>query len=104
MLYLFIVLIIVVAVLLTLVVLAQSSKGGVGSSFGGSGASQMIGVKKTGDLLEKLTWGFISAIIVLSLAVNVVMKPSTPNKGNAPEAQPTATEQPAAATGAGATE
>ena len=97
MVYLFIVLIIVVAVLLTLVVLAQSSKGGVGSSFGGSGASQMIGVKKTGDLLEKLTWGFISAIIVLSLAVNVVLRPAKKK----PIQEPTATEQPAegAATG-----
>lgn len=97
MLYLFIVLIIIVAVLLTLVVLAQSSKGGVGSSFGGSGASQMIGVKKTGDLLEKLTWGFITAIIVLSLTVNVIMKPSSKTQ--------TPSEVPAASTpesGAGA--
>jgi len=29
-----------------------------------------MGVKKTGDLLEKLTWGFAIAILVLSLGAN----------------------------------
>jgi preprotein translocase subunit SecG len=64
------------AVLLVLVILAQNSKGGgLTSQFGGSAASNIIGVKKTGDLLEKLTWGFIIAIIALSLSTNFV-KPS----------------------------
>ena len=61
-------LIILFAVLLVLVILAQNSKGGgLTSQFGGSSASNIIGVKKTGDLLEKLTWGFIIAIMVLCL-------------------------------------
>jgi preprotein translocase subunit SecG len=70
--YIFIiVLIIVAAVLLVLVVLAQNSKGGgLASQFGGAGSSQLMGVKKTGDLLEKLTWGFAIAILVLSLSSN----------------------------------
>lgn len=73
---LFISLAIFCAVLLVLVVLAQNSKGGgLSSQFGGSGASNLIGVKKTGDILEKLTWGFAIAIIVFSLATNL----TTPN-------------------------
>lgn len=61
------------AFLLVLVILAQNSKGGgLTSQFGGSGASNIMGVKKTGDLLEKLTWGFIIAIIALSLGSNMV--------------------------------
>jgi preprotein translocase subunit SecG len=53
---------IVSAILLVLVVLAQNSKGGgLSSQFGGSGASNLIGVKKTGDVLERLTWGFAIA-------------------------------------------
>lgn len=61
------------AVLLVLVVLAQNSKGGgLTSQFGGSGASNLIGVKKTGDILERLTWGFAIAIMVFSLASNFV--------------------------------
>jgi preprotein translocase subunit SecG len=65
--------IIFVAVLLVLVVLAQNSKGGgLTSQFGGSGASNIIGVKKTGDLLERLTWGLVVIIMVLSLSTNFV--------------------------------
>ncbi len=68
---LFISLVLISAVLLVLVVLAQNSKGGgLSSQFGGSGASNLIGVKKTGDLLERLTWGFAIAIMVFSLATN----------------------------------
>jgi preprotein translocase subunit SecG len=64
-------LIIFFAVLLVLVVLAQNAKGGgLTSQFGGSSASNIIGVKKTGDLLEKLTWGFIISILVLSLVAS----------------------------------
>ena len=63
--------IILLAVLLVLVVLAQNPKGGgLSSQFGGSGASQVMGVKKTSDLLEKLTWGFAIAIVFLTLATN----------------------------------
>lgn len=66
-------LIILFCVLLVLVILAQNSKGGgLSSQFGGSSASNIIGVKKTGDLLEKLTWGFIIAIMVLTLSTNFI--------------------------------
>jgi preprotein translocase subunit SecG len=67
----------VAAVLLVLVVLAQNSKGGgLSSQFGGSGASNLIGVKKTGDLLERLTWGLAITIMVLALSTNFI-SPST---------------------------
>lgn len=67
----------VASVLLVLVVLAQNAKGGgLSSQFGGSAASNMIGVKKTGDLLERLTWAFAIAIMLFSLGTNL-MSPST---------------------------
>ncbi len=66
-------LIILISILLILVILAQNSKGGgLSSQFGGSAASNIIGVKKTGDLLEKLTWGFIVALVVLTLATSAM--------------------------------
>lgn len=66
-------LIILFSILLVLVILAQNSKGGgLTSQFGGSSASNIIGVKKTGDLLEKLTWGFIVAIMALCLTTNLM--------------------------------
>jgi len=64
------------SILLVLVVLAQNSKGGgLSNQFGGSGASNLIGVKKTGDVLERLTWGLAIAIMVFSLATSF----TTPN-------------------------
>ncbi|MFZ9046128.1 MAG: preprotein translocase subunit SecG [Cyclobacteriaceae bacterium] len=81
--------IILVAVLLILVVLAQNPKGGgLSSQFGGSGASQVMGVKKTSDILEKLTWGFAVAILVLTLSTNFFIEQpeqllSSPNLDNA---------------------
>lgn len=67
-------LILVVAILLILVVLAQNPKGGgLSSQFGGSGSTQLMGVKKTGDLLEKLTWGFAIALLVLSVTTNFII-------------------------------
>ncbi len=59
--------IIILAVLLVLVILSQNSKGGVGAAFGG-GASQIMGVTKTGNVLEKSTWVLAIAILVLSLS------------------------------------
>ena len=66
------------AVLLVLVILAQNSKGGgLSSQFGGSGASNIMGVKKTGDFLERLTWIFIVVIILVSLGSNVISPGAT---------------------------
>ena len=86
-------LILIVAILLILVVLAQNPKGGgLSSQFGGSGSTQLMGVKKTGDLLEKLTWGFAIALLVLSISTNFVIPQevegfSSPNIDNAQQNQ-----------------
>ena len=72
--YLFLViLILLLCLLLALVVLAQNPKGGgLSSQFGAGGAANLMGVKRTGDLLEKLTWGFAIGLIVLALATHVI--------------------------------
>jgi preprotein translocase subunit SecG len=76
-------LIIFCCVLLVLVILAQNAKGGgLTSQFGGAGATHLIGVKKTGDLLERLTWGFAIAIMVLSLSTNFIYKGSSAPESN----------------------
>lgn len=68
--------------LLVLVILAQNSKGGgLTSQFGGSAASNIIGVRKTSDLLEKLTWSFVIAIMVLSMST-AFMTPGSNMPGN----------------------
>ncbi|MCC3158899.1 preprotein translocase subunit SecG [Hymenobacter sp. 15J16-1T3B] len=70
-----------VCVLLALVVLAQNSKGGgLAGGFSAGGTAQLMGVKRTGDLLERLTWGFAIALMVLALGSHVVLS----NSGNGP--------------------
>lgn len=66
---LIIILIILVCFLLVGVVMVQNSKGGgLASDF--SSSNQIIGVKRTGDFLEKATWYLTIALIVLTLGSN----------------------------------
>src|SRR3981189_1019827 len=64
---------IIVCVLLVLMVLIQNPKGG-GLSSNFSSSSQLMGVQKTGDFLEKGTWILAITLMVLSLAINVATK------------------------------
>lgn len=69
------ILIIIVCVLLVLVVMVQNAKGGgLASGFASSG--QIMGVQKTTDFIEKLTWGLALGLVVLCLAASF----SLPNK------------------------
>ncbi len=75
MLALIVTLITITAILLVLVVLAQNSKGGgLSSQFGGSGSSQLMGVKRTTDLLEKITWGLAIGLVALTLSTNLIIQ------------------------------
>lgn len=63
---------------MVLVILAQNSKGGgLSSQFGGSSTSQIIGVKKTGDFLERFTWGLAIALLVLTLSTDFFIEETT---------------------------
>ena len=69
-----IVIICIITVLLILIVLIQNSKGGgLAGEFGGLGSNQLMGVKKTTDLLEQITWGLGIAVMVLSLASYIMV-------------------------------
>ena len=62
----FSILIIVVCILLILVVLVQNSKGGgIQSQFGA--ATQIMGVKRGTEFIEKATWGLAIVLILLSI-------------------------------------
>ena len=59
-----VVLIILASIVLAFVVLIQNSKGGgLASNFASS--NQVMGVRKTADVLEKTTWGLAAGIMVL---------------------------------------
>ena len=105
---LLIIIAIIIAILLILIVLVQNSKGGgLSSQFGGSGANQVIGVKKTTDLLEKVTWTLVIVLFVLSLSSNFLIDsgsdtlPDNPNIDRALQQAPANTGQAPASGGAG---
>ncbi len=99
----FIVLIVIASILMTLIVLIQESKGG-GLASGFSSSNQIMGVRKTTDVVEKTTWGLAIALVLLSVACaytapsnsaasSVLTKPNA----TALPAVPAANQQPAAA-------
>lgn len=64
------ILIIVICALLGAVVLIQNPKGGgLSSSFGGVG-QQLLGARRSTDVVERLTWGFAIGLIVLCLSTS----------------------------------
>ena len=79
--YILIILTIVICALLGLMVLIQNPKGG-GLSSNFSSSSQLMGVQKTGDFLEKGTWVLAISIMVLSLAINVAAKGGSTSNDN----------------------
>lgn len=69
-------LMVLAAVLMCFVVLVQNSKGGgLSSSFAAS--NQIMGVRKTTDFIEKLTWGLAIFMVVISIATSYVVPTAT---------------------------
>lgn len=70
------ILIIIICILLVLVVLIQNPKGGgLSQTFGGF-SNQVLGVQRTTDLLEKITWGLATSLALLCL-VTIFFIPKT---------------------------
>ena len=60
------VLVLIASVLITLIVLLQNGKGGgLASNF--TAGNQTFGVRQTADILEKITWGLVVFIFVVSI-------------------------------------
>ena len=73
---LFVVLMVLAAILMCFVVLVQNSKGGgLSSSFASS--NQIMGVRKTTDFIEKLTWGLAIFMVVISIATSYEIPTTT---------------------------
>ena len=112
--YLLVGLIVLASVLMCFVVMIQNSKGGgLASSFAAS--NQIMGVRKTTDFIEKLTWGLAVFMVVVSVfaaytlpgvsegssvIMNQAVEEQKTNPLNAPEGfaapQPSAADQEAA--------
>ncbi|MBD5415579.1 MAG: preprotein translocase subunit SecG [Bacteroides sp.] len=97
-----IILTIIAAILLIGVVLIQKSKGGgLGSTFASS--NSILGVKRTNDVIEKITWWLAGIICLLSIVSVFVAPALTSTTGirtrvEAPATPALDVQQPAAAT------
>ena len=72
------VLVLIASILITLIVLLQNGKGGgLASNF--TAGNQTFGVRQTTDILEKITWGLVAFIFVVSIVSTFTLG----NKGKA---------------------
>ena len=92
------VLIVIAAILLILVVLLQNGKGeGLASNF--TAGNQTFGVRRTADILEKITWGLVIFIGVVSIIASFTTKTSDNLAKKAAESQELGTVIPETGTG-----
>lgn len=88
------VLAVIASVLLVLVVLLQNGKGeGLASNF--VAGNQTFGVRQTADMLEKLTWGLVSFILVVSIVSSFTLGSKSKASDLTNQIEKAATEQPA---------
>jgi len=75
--YIFFSIVIVIAALLLVgIVVIQNSKGG-GLAAGFASANQVMGVRKTTDSLEKLTWWFAGIIVACCIIATIFLPHNT---------------------------
>lgn len=80
------IIIVILALFLCFVVTIQNSKGG-GLAAGFASSNQIMGVRKTTDILEKTTWTLIASIAVLSIITAYVSKPVAVNASSVLEGE-----------------
>jgi preprotein translocase subunit SecG len=68
--------IVIVSILLVGIVVIQNSKGG-GLAAGFASANQVMGVRKTTDSLEKLTWWFAGIVVVFCIMATIFLERHT---------------------------
>jgi preprotein translocase subunit SecG len=89
-----VILAIIVCILLALIILIQNPKGG-GLTSGFAGSNNVMGVQRTGDFLEKGTWGLVIALMVIVLLINVVPQGSSSTNDNGSQVTKPANSLPA---------
>ncbi len=92
---LLVVLILIACVVMGFFILVQKPKGGGLSGAFGSLGSQVMGVQKSGDMMEKGTWYTMAIIGILSIVVVFVNPAVTPRPQEAAPTQQPAQQQPA---------
>ena len=86
------ILVLVASVLITLIVLLQNGKGGgLASNF--TAGNQTFGVRQTTDILEKITWGLVAFIFVISIVTSFSTSSTTTGTNYSDRAETELTEE-----------
>ena len=89
-----VVLIVIASILLTLVVLLQNGKGdSMASNF--VAGNQTFGVRQTANILEKVTWGLVAFILVVSVIASFTTGTTGTQVDITDQIEGATTEQPA---------
>lgn len=59
-------------VLIFVVVIQNSKGGGLSSTFAGGSATQMLGARRSAEVIEKVTWYLAGGVAVLAFVANIV--------------------------------
>lgn len=88
------ILLILASILLVVLIFAQNPKGGgLSSDFGA--ATQLGGVQKTNDFVDKATWGLAGFIAILSVVLTIYLTPKVQKVQEQPLQENGQTEMPA---------
>lgn len=88
------ILLILASILLVVLIFAQNPKGGgLSSDFGA--ATQLGGVQKTNDFVDKATWGLAGFIAILSVVLTIYLTPKVQKVQEQPQQENGQTEMPA---------
>lgn len=99
---LFVILIVIAALLMIGIVLIQESKGGgLASNF--SSSNQIMGVRKTTDVVEKTTWTLAGVLVIFSVATIFVAPRQSDANSVVTSAKPNTTQTTPAAPATGTT-
>ena len=77
------ILLIIASILLIAVVFIQNPKGGGINDFGAS--TQIGGVQRTTDFIEKATWSLGAVVVILSILISSKLNPYDSTKNNKPK-------------------
>ena len=94
------ILLVIACIVLAFFILIQQPKGaGLAGGFG-SLSTQMMGVKQSGDVMEKGTWTTLAFIVLIALlSVRFIAPPATSNDRRVDQPAPTEQSGPAPASG-----
>ncbi len=64
--------VLIAAVLIFVVIIQNSKGGGLSSTFGASGATQLLGSRRSNEAIEKITWYLAGGLALVAFLANII--------------------------------